>query len=131
SIYLRQPEFFEVHGIELWSGKEAVSVDTSGKKVRFKDESLQEYDHLLIATGSRARRLQCPGSQLDNVCLLQTPEDASRILLLATGKRVVIVGASFIGMEAAAFLSDKASSIQVVEKAKFPFQAALGAQVGG
>lgn len=41
--------------------------------------------------------LRVPGADLQNVCVLQTPEDSSKILELATGKNVVIVGASFIG----------------------------------
>lgn len=45
------------------------------------------------------QKLQCPGCSLGNVCTLLTPEDANRILALALGKTVVIVGASFIGME--------------------------------
>ncbi|XP_067422091.1 apoptosis-inducing factor 3-like isoform X2 [Emydura macquarii macquarii] len=130
SIYLRQWDFFEAHGIEVWTEKEVVSVDTQGQKAHFQDGSFQRYDQLLVATGSSPRQLQCPGSELENVCCLQTPEDANRILHLATGKRVVLLGASFIGMEVAAFLSDKASAICVVERAEFPFQAVLGPQVG-
>ncbi|CAM4667516.1 apoptosis-inducing factor 3 isoform X1 [Caretta caretta] len=131
SIYLRQQDFFEAHGVEVWTEKEVVSVDTQGQKTHFQDGAFQRYDQLLIATGSSPRQLQCPGSDLENVCSLQTPEDANRILHLATGKRVVILGASFIGMEVAAFLSDKASTICVVERGEFPFQAVLGPQVGG
>ncbi|XP_039363944.1 apoptosis-inducing factor 3-like isoform X4 [Mauremys reevesii] len=131
SIYLRQQDFFEAHGIDVWTDKEVVSVDTQGQKAHFQDGAFQRYDQLLIATGSSPRQLQCPGSDLENVCSLQTPEDANRILHLATGKRVVILGASFIGMEVAAFLSDKASAICVVGREEFPFQAVLGPQVGG
>uniref|UniRef100_A0A8C0J7K2 FAD/NAD(P)-binding domain-containing protein n=1 Tax=Chelonoidis abingdonii TaxID=106734 RepID=A0A8C0J7K2_CHEAB len=101
---------------------QVVSVDTQRQKAHFQDGAFQQYDQLLIATGSSPRQLQCPGSDLENVCSLQTPEDANRILHLATGKRVVILGASFIGMEVAAFLSDKSSAICVVEREEFPFQ---------
>lgn len=41
--------------------------------------------------------LKVPGADLQNVCMLQTPEESSKILELATGKNLVIVGASFIG----------------------------------
>ncbi|XP_059573386.1 apoptosis-inducing factor 3 [Alligator mississippiensis] len=131
SIYLRAPEFFTAHDIEVWTEKEAVSIDTKGQKAQFKDGSSQRYDQLLIATGSRPKPLKCPGADLRNVRFLQTVEDANQILELAAGKRLVIVGASFIGMEVASFLSDKASTISVVEKEAVPFQKALGPQVGG
>ncbi|NXT94489.1 AIFM3 factor, partial [Anhinga rufa] len=96
-VYLRKPEFLNAHGIELWTEKEAVSVDFQKQKVRFMDGSSQKYNQLLIATGSHSSSLKVPGADLQNVCILQTPEDSSKILELATGKNLVIVGASFIG----------------------------------
>ncbi|XP_064533462.1 apoptosis-inducing factor 3-like isoform X1 [Pseudopipra pipra] len=130
-IYLRKPEFLDAQGIEFWTEKEAVSVDFQKQQVHFMDGSSQKYHQLLIATGSHSSFLKVPGADLQNVCVLQTPEDSSKILELATGKNLVIVGASFVGMEVAAFLSDKAGTISVVEREEFPFQHALGPQVGG
>ncbi|KAK2525484.1 apoptosis-inducing factor 3 isoform X3 [Columba livia] len=129
--YLRKPEFLSARGIEMWTEKEAVSVDFQKQKVRFMDGSSQKYHQLLIATGSHSSYLKVPGADLQNVCILQTPEDSRKILELATGRNLVIVGASFIGMEIAAFLSDKAGAVSVVEKKEFPFQHALGPEVGG
>ncbi|XP_010022843.1 PREDICTED: apoptosis-inducing factor 3-like, partial [Nestor notabilis] len=130
-IYMRTPEFLDAHGIELWTEKEAASVDFQKQKVQFTDGSSQKYDQLLIATGCHSSFLSVPGADLQNVCVLQTPEDSSKILELATGKSLVIIGASFIGMEVAAFLSDKAGAISVVERQEFPYQKVLGPQVGG
>ncbi|XP_041882086.1 apoptosis-inducing factor 3-like isoform X2 [Corvus kubaryi] len=130
-VYLRKPEFLQAQGIEFWTEKEAVSVDFQKQKVHFMDGSSQKYHQLLIATGSHSGFLKVPGADLQNVCTLQTPEESSKILELATGKNLVIVGASFIGMEVAAFLSDKAGNISVVEREEFPFQHTLGPQVGG
>ncbi|XP_005439970.3 apoptosis-inducing factor 3-like [Falco cherrug] len=130
-VYLRKPEFLDAHSIEFWTEKEAVSVDFQKQKVYFMDGSSQKYNQLLIATGSHSSFLKVPGADLQNICNLQTPEDSSKILELATGKNLVIIGASFIGMEIAAFLSDKAGAISVVEKKEFPFQNTLGRQVGG
>ncbi|NWW55278.1 AIFM3 factor, partial [Pedionomus torquatus] len=96
-ICLRKPEFLDAQGIELWTEKEAVSVDFQKQKVHFMDGSSQKYNQLLIATGSHSSSLKVPGADLQNVCTLQTPEDSSKILHLATGKNLVIIGASFIG----------------------------------
>uniref|UniRef100_U3JVU9 Rieske domain-containing protein n=1 Tax=Ficedula albicollis TaxID=59894 RepID=U3JVU9_FICAL len=109
----------------------AVSVDFQKQKVHFVDGSSQKYHQLLIATGSHSGFLKVPGAELQNVYTLQTPEESRKILELSTGKNLVIVGASFIGMEVAAFLSDKAGTISVVEREEFPYQHALGPQVGG
>ncbi|XP_030318115.1 apoptosis-inducing factor 3-like [Calypte anna] len=130
-VYLRKPEFLDARDIEFWTEKEAVSVDFQKKKVRFMDGSSQKYSQLLIAAGSHSNPLKVPGEDLQNVYFLHTPEDSHKILELATGKNLVIIGASFIGMEIAAFLSDKAGTISVVEKKEFPFQNALGPEVGG
>ncbi|XP_005056963.1 PREDICTED: apoptosis-inducing factor 3-like [Ficedula albicollis] len=130
-IYLRKSEFLEARGIEFWTEKEAVSVDFQKQKVHFVDGSSQKYHQLLIATGSHSGFLKVPGAELQNVYTLQTPEESRKILELSTGKNLVIVGASFIGMEVAAFLSDKAGTISVVEREEFPYQHALGPQVGG
>ncbi|NXF79785.1 AIFM3 factor, partial [Sclerurus mexicanus] len=96
-VYLRKPEFLSAQGIEFWTEKEAVSVDFQKQKVHFMDGSSQKYHQLLIATGSHSSFLKVPGADLQNVCILQTPEDSSKILKLATGKNLVIIGASFIG----------------------------------
>ncbi|NXK48698.1 AIFM3 factor, partial [Chauna torquata] len=96
-LYLRKPEFLSAHDIELWTEKEAVSVDFQKQKVHFMDGSSQKYNQLLIATGSHSSFLKVPGADLQNVHLLQTPEDSSKVLELAAGKNLVIVGASFIG----------------------------------
>ncbi|NXH24022.1 AIFM3 factor, partial [Myiagra hebetior] len=96
-VYLRKPEFLQAQGIEFWTEKEAVSVDFQKQKVHFMDGSSQKYHQLLIATGSHSGLLKIPGADLQNVCTLQTPEESRKILELATGKNLVIVGASFIG----------------------------------
>ncbi|NXH00356.1 AIFM3 factor, partial [Loxia leucoptera] len=96
-IYLRKAEFLEARGIEFWTEKEAVSVDLQKQKVHFMDGSSQKYHQLLIATGSHSGFLKIPGADLQNICTLQTPEESSKILELATGKNLVVVGASFIG----------------------------------
>ncbi|XP_025029681.1 apoptosis-inducing factor 3-like isoform X2 [Python bivittatus] len=100
SIYLRSQSFLDAHNIEVWKQREVVSLDLTGKMAHFQDGTCQAYDNLLIATGSSPQQLRCPGSSLENVCTLLTPEDAHRILDLAVGKSVVIVGASFTGMVA-------------------------------
>lgn len=129
-LELRSAEFFSTHSIEVWTEKEVVFVDNQKNTVHFQDEASIQYDHLLIATGSSPRQLQCQGSELQNVFLLRTPEDANKISESAVGKSVVVIGSSFIGMEVAAFLSDKASSVSVVGVSEVPFQAVLGQQIG-
>ncbi|NXG59885.1 AIFM3 factor, partial [Hemiprocne comata] len=96
-VYLRKPELLAAQGIEFWKEKEAVLVDFQKQKVHFMDGSSQKYNRLLIAAGSHSNFLKVPGADLQNVCFLHTPEDSRKILELATGKNLVIIGASFVG----------------------------------
>uniref|UniRef100_M4A2A6 Apoptosis inducing factor mitochondria associated 4 n=1 Tax=Xiphophorus maculatus TaxID=8083 RepID=M4A2A6_XIPMA len=72
SILLRQHDFYQQHGIEMWMEKEVVSVNSTDKVVQMSDGTSQRYDQLLISTGCRACPLQCPGSDLKGVHLLQS-----------------------------------------------------------
>uniref|UniRef100_A0A8B9GWL6 Apoptosis inducing factor mitochondria associated 4 n=1 Tax=Astyanax mexicanus TaxID=7994 RepID=A0A8B9GWL6_ASTMX len=107
-----------------------VSVNTEGKVVTFSDGTTQPYDQLLVSTGARARALQVPGAEMENVKLLESYKDAAGIYQMSVGNKVVIVGTSFIGMEVAAYLSDKAASVAVVGKSEFPYQLSLGPDIG-
>ncbi|XP_051535924.1 apoptosis inducing factor mitochondria associated 4 isoform X2 [Myxocyprinus asiaticus] len=129
-ILLRQSDFLQQYGIEVWTKKEVMSVDTDAKTVTFKDGTIQHYDQLLISTGGSARPLQCPGAELQNVKLLQNYNDAIEIHQMSAGNRAVIIGTSFIGMEVAAYLSDKAASVTIIGNSKFPYQASLGPDIG-
>ncbi|XP_053363565.1 apoptosis inducing factor mitochondria associated 4 [Clarias gariepinus] len=129
-ILLRPNDFLKLHGIEVWTEKEVVSMDTEENTVSFHDGTTQHYNQLLIATGARPRSLQCSGAELENVKFLQSHKDAADIYQMSVGNRVVIIGTSFIGMEAAAFLSDKAASVAVVGKSNVPYQFSLGPEIG-
>ncbi|XP_076024925.1 apoptosis-inducing factor 3 [Genypterus blacodes] len=130
TILLRRREFFHQYEIEIWLRKEALSVDTDKRTVTFDDESVQNYDLLLISTGCRAKGLDVPGIKLDNVKMLETPEDARQIHAACTGRHVVLVGTSFVGMEVASYMTDKAASVTVIGSSKLPYQNTLGPEVG-
>ncbi|KAK5904644.1 hypothetical protein CesoFtcFv8_006184 [Champsocephalus esox] len=130
SILLRPSDFYQQYGIEVWTQKEAVSVDTADKAVKLSDGALQQYDQLLISTGCRARPLDCPGWDLKGVTLLQRYEDAKEIHNACLGQKAVVIGASFIGMEVASYLSDKAASVAVVGPSRYPFEKSLGPEIG-
>ncbi|XP_069575589.1 apoptosis-inducing factor 3 [Brachyistius frenatus] len=130
SILLRRMEFFHQYDIEMWLKKEALSVDTDKKTVSFDDGSVQNYDQLLISTGCRAKGLNVPGMKLENVMMLETPEDARKIHAACLGCNVVLVGTSFVGMEVASYFIDKASSVTVIGSSELPYQNTLGPEIG-
>lgn len=129
-IALRSEEFFHSCEIEMLLDNEAVSLDTSNKTISCGDGSKICYDSLLIATGGSPILLDCPGSDLENVCYLRTPADANKISSEARDKNAVVIGTSFIGMEVAAYLHGKAKSVVVIGRSKTPFINVFGEIVG-
>ncbi|XP_016353548.1 apoptosis-inducing factor 3-like [Sinocyclocheilus anshuiensis] len=108
----------------------ALSIDTNKKTVTFDDGLIQCYDQILIATGFRAKSLDCPGVDLENVLMLETAEDARCIHYACVGCRTVVVGTSFVGMEVAAYMINMASSITIIGSSELPYQKTLGPEIG-
>src|SRR5262249_2244058 len=128
---LRSDEFFSNHDIQLVLKKEVTRVDARAKSITFDGGETMEYDALLVATGGAPVRLNIPGSDLKNVCLLRSFADADSIIETASrSRRVVVVGASFIGMETAYSLRERGLEVTVVAPSKEPFETTLGAEVG-
>ncbi|XP_005990326.1 apoptosis-inducing factor 3 isoform X2 [Latimeria chalumnae] len=129
-IALRTKEFFHTYDIELLTEREVVSVDVKNRTAMFRDGFKMEFNKVLLATGSKPRSLSCKGIDLENVFHVRTPEDANWIAKLANNKNAVIVGASFIGMEVAAYLADNAHSVSVIGLEDVPFRKVFGEKVG-
>ncbi|PWZ03019.1 FAD/NAD(P)-binding domain-containing protein [Testicularia cyperi] len=112
------------------------SVDTKAKSVTLENGSKVEYEKLVLATGGTPKRIPIPGSDLPRVLVLRQIAD-TKAINEAVGnedgegkkKDVVVIGSSFIGMEAAIALSKRAN-VSVVGMEKVPFQRVLGEQVG-
>jgi NAD(P)H-nitrite reductase large subunit len=79
----------------------------------------------------RPRTLPVPGMDAKNIFFLRDPADANNINTSYEGKRIVVVGSSFIGMEVAANIVKKAKSVVVIGMEKVPFERVLGEQIGG
>jgi NADPH-dependent 2,4-dienoyl-CoA reductase/sulfur reductase-like enzyme len=128
---LRPDEFFDEHGIEVLRESEATRVDVKAKTVSLKGGERLTYDALLVATGGVPRTLQIAGSDLKNVLTLRSFADSDAIIAAAEqAKRAVVIGASFIGMEAASSLKTRGLEVTVVELDQAPFEKTLGGAIG-
>nr|XP_053654443.1 apoptosis-inducing factor 3-like [Cherax quadricarinatus] len=118
--------------IEILQGVSAEKVNTEEKEVVLNSGEKVPYNKLFIATGAKPRVLGCPGDDLPDVFVIRTPEDANAVAAAASGKHTVIVGTSFIGMEAAAYLAsnNRAASVTVIGNTSVPFERSLGLDVG-
>jgi NADPH-dependent 2,4-dienoyl-CoA reductase/sulfur reductase-like enzyme/nitrite reductase/ring-hydroxylating ferredoxin subunit len=128
---LRPSEFFIEHGIELIQGRDVASVNAADKSLTFDDGETIAFDSLLVATGGTPRRLELPGSNLKNIFVFRSFDDADAIIGSAEGaKNAVVVGASFIGMETASSLRQRGIEVTVVAPDSVPFEKTLGADIG-
>jgi NADPH-dependent 2,4-dienoyl-CoA reductase/sulfur reductase-like enzyme/nitrite reductase/ring-hydroxylating ferredoxin subunit len=128
---LRAEEFFNDHGIQLVLKREVTRVDARSRTIVFENGETMDYDALLIATGGAPVRLNIPGSDLKKVCLLRSFADADSIIETANrSRRAVVIGASFIAMEAAYSLRERGLDVTVVAPSQEPFETTLGIEVG-
>ncbi len=123
---LRGGDFFAERDIALDTGRAVVAIDREAREVDLADGSRIPYDALVLATGARNRDLKVPGSDLDGVLGLRTLEDAERLRsVVETARRVVVVGAGFIGLEFAAAARSHDIEVTVLEFAERPMGRAL------
>ncbi|WP_253274319.1 FAD-dependent oxidoreductase [Myxosarcina sp. GI1] len=131
SLALRSCEFYDDNDIELLFGKAVTKVDVSQKSISFEDDSTLNYDSLLLATGAKANKLDVSGSDLDNIFTLHVSQDTTEILnKVESAKKAVVIGSSFIGMEAASSLRKQGLEVTVVSPDAVPFAKILGEDVG-
>ena len=111
---------------------EVQRLDAIGKRIELADGRQFDYDAALVATGGNAQPLDIPGAQLNNVFVLRSREDAARISAAADHATcAVIIGDSFIGLEAASALRQRGLVVQVVSRHTIPLAAQLGKRIGG
>lgn len=123
--------WYRDHHVDLRLGTEVTAINAADHTVTLPDGSTERYDKLLLATGSAAKRPPIPGSDADGVHYLRTIDDASALLAaLPEGATLAVVGAGWIGLEVAASARQRGVAVTVVETARLPLLAALGAEVG-
>ena len=128
---LQSADFYARHRIERCA-REVRRIDPAARLIHFAAGEPLRYDAALLATGSIPRPLDLPGAQLPGVFLLRSFADAAAIVTAAQpARRVVVLGASFIGMEAAAALRERGLDVTVVAPHATPFGRQVGAAVGG
>jgi 3-phenylpropionate/trans-cinnamate dioxygenase ferredoxin reductase subunit len=116
---LRAEKFFAEHRIDLRLGEKAARIDRPMKRVELASGASAPYDHLILALGARGRELRAPGVGLAGVFTLRAIRDAVAIRdALGAGRRVVVIGAGFIGLEIAATALALGGEVTIVEIAR-------------
>jgi NADPH-dependent 2,4-dienoyl-CoA reductase/sulfur reductase-like enzyme len=127
---LRPDSFYADAGIDLRLGSSVTSIDVKARQVLAGGASVA-YDRLLLATGAEPVRLPIPGADQPHVHTLRSLADCRAIIDNTKGaKRAIVIGASFIGLEAAAALRARGIEVHVVAPERRPMERILGADIG-
>ncbi|MGD9695629.1 MAG: NAD(P)/FAD-dependent oxidoreductase [Thermoleophilia bacterium] len=130
--FVHEEGFYDARAIELRTGVHATAIDPGRGAVTLRDGEEISWDRLLIATGAEPRRLPLAGADLPGVHLLRTMADGDALRDAAgSGARIVVIGAGWIGSEAAASARARGAEVTLVERTSVPLEGVLGPVVGG
>lgn len=128
---LRTQEFYADYGIDVRTNQSVTELDPAKKQITLASGETITYNKALVCPGGKPNTLPVPGADLKNVFTLRTLHDSQRLRDMGKqGKRVVIIGSSFIGVESAMSLRKLGSEVDVVGQEKVPFEKILGEKVG-
>lgn len=131
---MRSNEFLEKYDIDYLLNTNVKKINSEARTVTLSDDTEISFDKLLIATGGYARKPIIPGIDLEGVHPIRTGDDHKKAKGDAeTAKNIVVLGASFIGMESASAIKGryKDANITIVDVNETPFQRTLGKDIGG
>jgi 3-phenylpropionate/trans-cinnamate dioxygenase ferredoxin reductase subunit len=130
-LFLKPLEYYAEHDINLITRDAATAIDLGDHKVTLASGRTLAWDRLVIATGARPRKLTLPGADLEGVSALRTLEDVDRIKRAAVaGARLVVVGAGYIGLEAAAVGAQLGMKVTVLEAMPQVLSRVAGPEIG-
>jgi NADPH-dependent 2,4-dienoyl-CoA reductase/sulfur reductase-like enzyme len=131
-LLLREPEWYDAHGVSLHLGRPAVALDAGDRHVVVDGGERLPYDGVLLATGSRPRTVSCGPAAGDRpVRSLRSLADAVALREeLLEARSLVVIGGGFIGLEVAATAREMGVEVTVVELAPAPLSRVLGDEVG-
>lgn len=128
---LAGPKSYEKKKIDLLLDTSATAIDVQGHRVTLDDGQSLAYTKLLLATGAEPVRLDVPGADLPHVLTLRSLADCQAIIARAeSGARAVVIGASFIGLEAATALRQRGVEVRVVAPDARPMERVFGPDMG-
>lgn len=132
AVILHPSDWYAQHGVELRTGVRVAELDPAARSASLEDGTAISYDAVLLATGSSPRSLPIDGADLPGVRTLRTLDDSNALAdeLRGGGKRLVLIGSGWIGMEVAATAKTLGNEVTVLERDAVPLAAAIGAEMG-
>ena len=130
--YVHEAGWYREHDVTLRTGVRATRLDVDAHLLHLDTGEQLPWAKLLLATGASPRRLSLPGADLDGVHYLRTLADSDLLheAIVRGERRVVVVGAGWIGLEVAAAARGFGNEVAVAEPLPTPLNAVLGAEMG-
>ena len=128
--WFRAQEWWGEQRIDLRTRTSVMKLDVVAKQATLSNKEVVAYDTALLATGANVRRLSVEGCELEGIHYLRTLGNADAIRADAAGKRVVLIGGSYIGCEVAASLTTLGSSCAIVMQEGIALERGFGVQAG-
>jgi 3-phenylpropionate/trans-cinnamate dioxygenase ferredoxin reductase subunit len=117
SLYLRPAKFYETNAVEVMLGERVETIDSERKVAMLASGAEIAWDVLILATGSIARRLEGPGADLSGVHVLRDFTDAEALRgQIGPGRKLVIIGAGYVGLEVAASARELGTEVTILER---------------
>ena len=130
--FVHEADFYPDHDIELLVDTLVNEVNVRARVVTTEAGESIRYDRLLLATGARARRLRVPGAGLPGIHYLRSLQDSQALRdAIPSARRVVVVGAGWIGCEVAASIRQLGFEVAMIDPGPAPLASVLGPEVGG
>ncbi len=125
-------EWYAQNNVELITGLSASAINPAEHSVTLSDGSTRSYQKLLLATGASPRVIPFPGAGLEGVQYFRTKADSQRLRkeLAGGGRRLVLVGSGWIGMEIAATARELGNDVTLMGLEEIPLSAAIGPEIG-
>jgi 3-phenylpropionate/trans-cinnamate dioxygenase ferredoxin reductase subunit len=130
-LFVHPEDWYAAHEVDVRLGERVVEVVRTRREVRLGSGGTVGYGQLVLATGARPRVLDLPGADLTGVQTLRRKGDSEALRAAFTpGRRLVILGAGWIGLEVAASARQAGCEVTVLEAAPVPLARVLGDQLG-
>jgi 3-phenylpropionate/trans-cinnamate dioxygenase ferredoxin reductase subunit len=129
-VPFRPPEWYGEQNVDVLTRCSVTSLNVEDRRAKLSNGDEVSFDKTLLATGANVNRLNVPGCELEGIHYLRTLHNSDAIREDASGKRVVLIGGSYIGCEVAASLTERGSSCTIVMLEPVVLSRGFGEQAG-
>jgi 3-phenylpropionate/trans-cinnamate dioxygenase ferredoxin reductase subunit len=129
-VLMEDASWYAENEVEALTGVTVTALDLAGRTATLSNRDVIRFGQALIATGANVRRLPAPGAELDGILYLRTLGNSDTIRNEASGKRVVLIGGSYISCEVAASLAGLGSTCTMVMQEPLPLSRGFGSDAG-